>query len=271
MPGVDGRIRAGALVLYVVGLVILAAATTSVYLAMRDVMEIGGSCASGGPYEIANPCPKGTAGLMVGGIFGWFIGAGMAGVAGSQLPGGYGSLALLGWPALFLSLGWNFLDFGFDPADGSGTDGSLVFCGVLFFLMGGVPLLFGLKGLARTLWPAASPSSSTEPSRSGSWRLSDQIRMATSLSRLRTVDARTTPRPPADEPADAVVDAVAHDVTDAVADDVVDDVVDEEPAPGGDIARELERLADLHSKGALDDDEFERAKDILLGAEEDRS
>jgi hypothetical protein len=247
-------------VLYVVGLVVLAAATTAVYLAMRDVMAIGGSCASGGPYEIANPCPKGTAGLMVGGIFGWFIGAGLAGLAGSQLPGGYGSLALLGWPALFLSLGWNFLDFGFDPANGSGTDGSLVFCGVLFFLMGGVPLLFGLKGVARTLWPAASSSSpstgSDRSGSSGSWRLSDQIRMATSLSPVRMVDARAKPAPPADAvPADAVVD--------------------ESPSGGGsggsgDIARELERLADLHSKGALDDDEFERAKDIVLGAEEDR-
>jgi hypothetical protein len=243
-------------VLYVVGLVVLAAATTAVYLAMRDVMAIGGSCASGGPYEIATPCPKGTGALMVGGIFGWFIGAGLAGVAGSQLPGGYGSLALLGWPALFLSLGWNFLDFGLDPADGSGTDGSLVFCGVLFFLMGGVPLLFGLKGLARTLWPAASTSSSTESGRTGSWRLSDQIRAATSLSPLRMVDALQKSRPSADAPVDEPADAVPVDGT---------------PPPSGDIARELERLAALRSRGALDEDEFERAKDILLGAEEDRS
>jgi hypothetical protein len=253
---VDGRIRAGALVLYVVGLVVLAGATTAVYLAMRDVMAIGGSCASGGPYEVATPCPEGTGALMTGGIFGWFVGAGLVGVAGSRLPGSYGALALLGWPALFLSLGWNFLEFGFDPAGGGGTDGSLVFCGVLFFLMGGLPLLLGLKGLARTLWPAAT-ASSAESGRASSWRLSDQIRMATSRSSYRIVDARSTTPPPPDEPADAVpVDAVP---------------VDEPPGPGGDIARELERLADLRSRGALDDDEFERAKDILLGAEEDRS
>jgi hypothetical protein len=250
MPVVDGRIRAGALVLYVAGLVILAAATTSVFLAMRDVMEIGGSCASGGPYEIATPCPDGTAPLMIGGILGWFIGAGLAGVAGSQLPGGYGGLALLGWPALFLSLGWNFLDFGFDPANGGGTDGSLVFCGVLFFLMGGVPLLFGLKGLLRALWPAATPSSalsSADAGGTGSWGLSDQIRMATSLVGPRMVDARRKRRPappPQDEPA---------------------------PAAGGDLVQELERLSDLRSRGELDADEFERAKDILLGREGDRS
>jgi hypothetical protein len=242
--------------LYVVGLVVLAASTTAVYLAMRDVMAIGGSCASGGPYEIATPCPDGTAPLMIGGIFGWFIGAGLAGIAGSQLPGGYGALALLGWPALFLSLGWNFLDFGFDPANGGGTDGSLVFCGVLFFLMGGVPLLFGLKRVLRTLWPAASSSSSSTGS-GASWGLSDQVRMATSLFPHRIADARSTPHPASSPAADAVP-----------SDDVP---VDETPPPGGDIARELERLADLHRRGALDDDEFERAKDILLGAEEDRS
>jgi hypothetical protein len=253
MPVVDGRIRAGALALYGAGLVILAAAATSVFLAMRDVMEIGGSCASGGPYEIATPCPDGTAPLMIGGIFGWFIGAGLTGVAGSQLPGRYGGLALLGWPALFLSLGWNFLEFGFDPANGGGTDGSLVFCGVLFFLMGGVPLLFGLKGLARTLWPAATPSSTSAGSAgSGAWGLSDQIRMATSLVGPRMVDARRKSRPEPPPPAPAP----------------------DEPAPaaGADIVRELERLSDLRRRGELDNDEFERAKDILLGeAEEDRS
>jgi hypothetical protein len=239
---VDGQVRAAALVLYVVGLVVLAAATVAVYLAMRDVMAIGGSCASGGPYEVATPCPKGTSALMVGGFFGWFVGAGMAAIAGTRLPGGYGSIALLGWPALFLSLGWNFLEFGFEPANGGGTDGSLVFCGVLFFLMGGVPLLFGLKGLARALWPAASPSTAE----AGSWSLTDQIRMATSLSPFRMVDTRLKAERPAPEPVP-------------------------EPASGEDIARELERLVDLRSRGALDDDEFERAKAILLSGEEDRS
>ena len=48
---------------------------------------------------------------------------------------------LLAWPALFLSLGWNFLEFGFDPP---GEDDGLVWgwivCGVVFWLMGGLPL-----------------------------------------------------------------------------------------------------------------------------------
>jgi hypothetical protein len=267
------------LVLYLVGLVVLAAATTSAYLAMRDVMAIGGSCASGGPYEVAVPCPKGTGTLMVGGIFGWFLGAGLTGVAGSQLPGDYGSLALLAWPGLFLSLGWNFLDFGFDPADGGGTDAGLVFCGVLFFLMGGVPLLFGLKGLARALWPAPTPREA-----SGRWHLSGQVRAATSRAEPRIVDARssrartgskakpapTEPRAGKPAPATAPVDASPVDAPPADATPEDAPTVDGDAGSGGDIVGELERLTDLHSRGALDDDEFERAKDILLGAGEDR-
>jgi hypothetical protein len=38
-----------AIVLYAIGLVVLAASTTAAYLGMRDVLAIGGSCASGGP------------------------------------------------------------------------------------------------------------------------------------------------------------------------------------------------------------------------------
>jgi hypothetical protein len=178
-----------------------------------------------------------------------------------------------------LSLGWNFLDFGFDPADGGGTDAGLVFCGVLFFLMGGVPLLFGLKGLARALWPAPTP-----PEASGRWRLSGQVRAATSRAQPRIVDARsrrartgskarlapTEPRAGKPAPATAPVDASPVDAPPADATPEDAPTVDGDAGSGGDIVGELERLTDLHRRGALDDDEFERAKDILLGAGEDR-
>ena len=39
-------------------------ALTWVYLGMRSVMDIGGSCASGGPYVVANPCPDNVAGFL---------------------------------------------------------------------------------------------------------------------------------------------------------------------------------------------------------------
>jgi hypothetical protein len=248
---VDGpRVAKGALV-FGAGLVILTASIVAVFLSMRDVMAIGGSCASGGPYEVATPCPEGTTVLMVGGIFGWFLGAGLTAVAGGRLPGSYGALALLAWPGLFLSLGWNFLEFGLDPPQGGGAESGLVFCGVLFFAMGGIPLLFAVKGLGRTLWP---PQADAEPS--GLFSLSGQFRTATSRARPTVRNARPTPKdagpPQDDEPSDEPEDPAV-------------------PGAGrpGDVVRGLERLADLHSRGAIDDDEFVRAKDVLLDTEED--
>jgi hypothetical protein len=36
---------------------------TVLWLSMRTVTDIGGSCGSGGPYENARPCPGNVAGL----------------------------------------------------------------------------------------------------------------------------------------------------------------------------------------------------------------
>ena len=86
-----------------VGTATLTACLTVLWLCMRSVMDIGGTCASGGPYEIANPCPTGVAGLMVGSI--WI---GLVAVAvtlyGGHKTGGP-TLVVFAWPALFLSLG----------------------------------------------------------------------------------------------------------------------------------------------------------------------
>ena len=120
----------------------IAAAFTVLFFAMRSVMDIGGSCASGNvPYEITRPCPDGVPGLMVGSIFGGLI---LIAVYAFNAVGP--NLTLLAWPALFLSLGWNFLEYAFSPPDGSdGIVWGWLVCGVLFVLMGGLPLLFGIK------------------------------------------------------------------------------------------------------------------------------
>jgi hypothetical protein len=130
--------------LTVVGMAGVTAALTIMFFAMRAVMEIGGSCASGNtPYEISRPCPDGVPGLMIGSIF---LGLLLLGVYGLNAVGP--NLTLLAWPALFLSLGWNFLDFGVNPPDGSdGLVWGWLLCGVLFVLMGGAPLLIGIKAV----------------------------------------------------------------------------------------------------------------------------
>ncbi len=122
------------------GLLMLSAGITLVFLTMRAVMDIGGACASGGPYVIAQPCPDSVIALMPLGIFGGLIGVGLYSMAVSKLPGPH--LALLSWSALFLSLGWNFWEYGLNPPDGSDSVvWGWIICGVVFVLMGGLPLL----------------------------------------------------------------------------------------------------------------------------------
>jgi hypothetical protein len=45
---------------FLVGLAGIAGSITVVFLSMRSVLDVGGQCASGGPYVIATPCPDGT-------------------------------------------------------------------------------------------------------------------------------------------------------------------------------------------------------------------
>ena len=133
-------------VLCFVGVLGVSAALTVLFFSMRAVMEIGGSCASGNvPYQISRPCPTGVPGLMVGSIF-----LGLLFLALYALSAVGPNLTLLAWPALFLSLGWNFLDYGVNPPDGSsGVVWGWLLCGVVFMLMGGLPLIFWIMAMIR--------------------------------------------------------------------------------------------------------------------------
>lgn len=97
------------------------------FLSMRAVAGVGGSCASGGAYEIATPCPEGS----------WLIAVAIpvmliAMFSGSGFGMSIGAPAMLlpMWALLFTALGWNFFEFGFE--DGSV---SFIVCGVMFWGM----------------------------------------------------------------------------------------------------------------------------------------
>ncbi|GLX00905.1 hypothetical protein [Microtetraspora sp. NBRC 16547] len=138
------------------GLGVLACSLTLLYLGSHTVMGIGGSCGSGGPYEIVTPCPKGIGWIVPVSIF-----AGMAGLglyAGSRLPVGP-RLTELAWPALFLSLGYAFLDAALNAGDG--VDWGFMVCAVTFVLLGGLPLLLlaNRDNFLRVFWgPEPSPA-----------------------------------------------------------------------------------------------------------------
>ncbi len=112
------------------------------YLAMRGLMRLGGQVSSG---------------VVRGGAPGWvwvvpvsiILGLAMifASIFMNQRAEGV-NIAMPAWSALFLSLGWNFLDFGFNPrgrVQGPGTIGAFVACGVVFVIMGAVPVGLMLK------------------------------------------------------------------------------------------------------------------------------
>jgi hypothetical protein len=142
IAGQQPRARMGPLVGYLVGIAGLAFSLTILWLSMRAVMGIGGACASGGPYVPAVECPDVVVAFTPLSIFGLFIFGGLAWWGGASIGFGWAALISLAWPALFLSLGWNFLEFGLRPPGGQPGEivWSWLFCGVVFGLMGGLPL-----------------------------------------------------------------------------------------------------------------------------------
>jgi hypothetical protein len=243
--GLSIRVLAG----YLVGIALGTMSITLLFLGMRAVMDVGGACADGGPFVSAQPCPTGVPLALIGGLFGLFGAAGLIVWFGSRIGKTAASIVALGWPALFLVLGFNFMDYAVHPPDTEPTPvwGWLI-PGILFWVMGGAPLAIGLLA-----WREARAG------RPGN-RLSQQV--ATSIpnrpvvfgtrlapgrsARIGRVElapsARGAPRPTspggAGEPAEASVD-------------LVDD---------------LTRLAELHEAGDLTDEEFAAAKRDRLAA-----
>jgi hypothetical protein len=112
---------------------------TILFLSMRAVMNVGGSCAEGGPYQIQVHCPQGTAYLTPLSIFG-MIGTTLLYVLSSVPFKNRPQWWQFFWSALFVSLGWNFLEFAFFPPFGNGIEISWLICGIMFVLMGLAPL-----------------------------------------------------------------------------------------------------------------------------------
>jgi hypothetical protein len=214
----------------------LSAALTVVFLSMRSVMRIGGACASGQtPFVIAHPCPKGIPLLMVGGIWSLFIFGGLYAWRASK--DGIPSLLLLAWPALFLSLGWNFVYFGIHPPGAGGLAWGWLVCAGVFALMGGLPLVVMVPSIVRAARGQEAPKL-------------DSGRLAV----LRAAAARSAGAPLA-------VPASRSELWRTGA-------WEANPSPPGEVVSELERLETLHRSGELTDDEYQAAKRTVLGLEE---
>lgn len=116
------------------------------YQAMRPIMRLGGMVASGGPYAIEHPAPTWAWIMPVAIVLGmicFFVN--LFAHDADEI-----NLMPLAWPGLFLSLGWNFLEFAF-AVPGNGIVWGWLVCGVTFVLMGGLPLLLALKPMRARL------------------------------------------------------------------------------------------------------------------------
>jgi hypothetical protein len=108
------------------------------YYVTVAVMAVGGSCASGGPYEIAVECPDGVAAFAPLSVFGGLIAVGIS----LYFAQGFGTpLTTWAWPVLFVGLGSAFLLAFIFAQDIIG-----LILGVMFVVMGLVPLVAELRG-----------------------------------------------------------------------------------------------------------------------------
>lgn len=141
-PVPDPRLRD--VLLLAVGVGGLVLCITIMYLGMRAVMDVGGMCAEGGPYEIRQECPDGAPLALILGSFGLF-GFGALALGAGQVVGGWGWTAGLAWTGLFAVLGWNFLEYGIiDPPAGETIIWGWLIPGIVFELMAFGPVLLGL-------------------------------------------------------------------------------------------------------------------------------
>jgi hypothetical protein len=251
LPAAPRRWNAADLLLYLVGVYGVAFALTGVWLGMRSVMDIGGSCASGGPYQIATPCPEGVDVLLTLGIPLGIVSAGLMVWKGSRIGVMYAGLVALAWPVLFLSLGWNFLEYGVRNPFGEGVELGWLIPGIIFVIMGGVPLLGWLaaRGHGPVVPGVRSTTTPIELNELASAMRQVSIRASRNASSTTTVaDAMATSRGSTAGGAGA---GGAGADTAAETSGMVD---------------QLERLARLRESGTLTDQQYDDAKVAVIGA-----
>jgi hypothetical protein len=138
-------------VIALLGLAICGASIVAIDWGIYHLMRTG-SCASGGPYVSARPCPPGTGGhilAVIGGIFAGLIGVGVfaaRGRSGERRESPY-PLGLLMWTLLFCTIAGAGLYAALGPAAGDDAPkGTAIFLAALFIPMGLAPVPFALMG-----------------------------------------------------------------------------------------------------------------------------
>ena len=287
-----GGVPARVVLLAAVGYGGMSMCLTLLFLGMRIVMDVGGSCGEGGPYVwAAPPCPDAALPATFGGIFGLFVFGAIATAYGFRIGGAWAAAPLLGWVALFGSLGWNFVDYGlFSPPEEAGVEVGLVICGVVFWIMAFGPLLLvlplrqrrsGASDAARygTVVRIGSAEDAEQPDQEPS-AAARPVREAPA-SGISIVPADTASAAERRELA-GIASAFGAAVERAEAETAADPearAAPELPADQGEAFSEgtqalldrLERLGDMQDRGQLTVEEFEAAKATIIAELEERS
>jgi hypothetical protein len=230
-----------------VGIAGVAFGLTLTSQSMRAVQKIGGSCASGNTaFQPRVACPKGIGGTFPLGIMGGLVFLGI--FLACTTPAGR-RLALLAWSALFLLLGWNFLDFAvIHPNGGQGVSAGFLVCAVIFIIMGAVPLVW----LAPAAWKILTGQEDDADSGVGTTRA-----RGTFATLGSTQPMTPSPSPTTEWTAFSAAPTAATSATTAT-------TTSTSTSTG--VADQLEKLAQLHKRGDLNDSEYEAAKrDALKG------
>ena len=140
-----------------IGLAVAGASIVAIDWGIYHLVRTG-TCASGGPYVSARPCPPGTGlhiAALVGGIFAGLIGIALYAARGRGGRPGRIGLGLIMWSLLFVTLAASTAVAAFGPAnnDDAGARTAAVVLGVTFLPMGLLPIPFALRartGQART-------------------------------------------------------------------------------------------------------------------------
>jgi Short C-terminal domain len=203
-----------------------------------------GTCASGGPYVSARPCPEDTGTkvlVLIGSIFGIFIGLGVYAARGMKGAGGTVGLGIAMWSLLFISLAAATFVAAYGPAnnDDPGARSAAIILAIVFLPMGLIPLIgmlgFGLgrDKVQQRFGPGADAPRYPKPAPS-------QFNV--------TMPTQPSPAPPAAPP------PVAPGGSAAAA------------AGTDDPAARLKKLAELRDAGLLTDEEYdEKRQEILRG------
>ncbi len=244
----------------IIGLGLIAVSALAAGWAIYHLVRTG-TCASGGPYVSARPCPEGT-GLqlmaLIGGIFGSMIGAAVSPLRGS---------AGVAWGLAFTLLGLGALAAGIGPArPPEGGTGLMIF-GIAF---GGFMILMGLGGFGVSVVASRG------------YRAARAAAQTFSTSRVATMQSAIG-SPMVGVEGSGLTPEQARRVTDSLRSiglgdmaGMVQQAVDRQGAGAKafpvapardpeDLTDELAKLAQLHTSGALTDEEFQQAKSRLLG------